>query len=337
MTSHKHGCRERGFSLVELMVSMVLGLVLTAGIIQLFLGSKQTYRFQDSLSRVQENARFAMDALAYDVRMAGYVGCTQPGRIQVNNIVDPPSDGSFDSDFLIEGIDNATASTVIGTKTVITGTDVVMLRGGSANGGELMEEKVANGNAKLVSNVGNWQTGDILMVTDCSNMDIFRATNVSANTSPITIAHSSAGNTDNFLSKVYAEGASVLAYQEMVYFLSLRDANATVPSLYRSIGNAAAEEVVEGVENIQILYGVDTISSDDNRQVDTYLNAAQVTAQNRWADVISAHINFLLVSTENNVLDAVQQITFNGATFTPADRRLRQVYTSTVAVRNRAL
>ena len=326
---------QQGLSLVELMIAMVLGLILTAGIIQLFIGSKQTYRFQDSLSRVQENARFAIDALAYDVRMAGYVGCAQPNLIQVNNIALPSSEGDFDPGKLIEGMDNVTAGTTIGGKTVITGSDVIMLRGGNANGGELLEEKAANANVKLVSNVGNWQADDVLMVTDCTNMDIFKATTVSSGSSPITIAHANNKNSDNKLSKIYEEGASVLSYREMSYFLSLRDGNAALPSLYRRIGSGTPEELVEGIQDMQILYGVDT-SSTDNRQVDDYLTAAQVTAQSRWPDVVSVQMNLLLASNENNVVDAPQSITFNGATLTPTDRRLRQVYNSTVTVRNRA-
>jgi len=64
-----HGC---GFSLVEILVALVLSLLLIGGIIQLFLGSKQTYRFHDALSRVQENGRLALDTMARDIRMAGF-------------------------------------------------------------------------------------------------------------------------------------------------------------------------------------------------------------------------------------------------------------------------
>lgn len=63
---------QRGLSLVELMVALVISLFLTAGVIQLFIGSKQTYRFHDALSRLQENGRLALDTMAADIRMAGF-------------------------------------------------------------------------------------------------------------------------------------------------------------------------------------------------------------------------------------------------------------------------
>jgi len=64
---------QQGLTLVEILVALVISLFLIAGVIQLFVGSKQTYRGQDALSRIQENGRFAIERIAWDLRMAGYV------------------------------------------------------------------------------------------------------------------------------------------------------------------------------------------------------------------------------------------------------------------------
>jgi type IV pilus assembly protein PilW len=64
--------RQRGMSLVELMVAMTIGLVITVVIANLFLGTKQTYRTQDDLSRMQENLRFAFQVMGRVTRQAGY-------------------------------------------------------------------------------------------------------------------------------------------------------------------------------------------------------------------------------------------------------------------------
>lgn len=63
---------QRGFTLVEILVSLVIGLFLTAGLIQLLLGNRQTYRVLDNLSELQENGRFAVDMLSRHIRMAGF-------------------------------------------------------------------------------------------------------------------------------------------------------------------------------------------------------------------------------------------------------------------------
>jgi type IV pilus assembly protein PilW len=67
-----HNTRQRGFSLVEILVALTISMLLLGGVLQIFLSSKQAYRVQDSLSRVQENGRFAVDYLGRYIRLAGY-------------------------------------------------------------------------------------------------------------------------------------------------------------------------------------------------------------------------------------------------------------------------
>ncbi|MDO9107004.1 MAG: PilW family protein [Methylovulum sp.] len=63
---------QSGLTLIELMIAMLLGVFLIGGVVQIFVSSKQTYRMQEGLSRLQENGRFAMDFISRDLRMAGY-------------------------------------------------------------------------------------------------------------------------------------------------------------------------------------------------------------------------------------------------------------------------
>jgi type IV pilus assembly protein PilW len=74
-TSHPafaNGRREKGFTLVELMVAATLSLVLLTGVLQIFLASKTSYNLQNGLGRLQENARFALDILSQNIGMAGF-------------------------------------------------------------------------------------------------------------------------------------------------------------------------------------------------------------------------------------------------------------------------
>lgn len=66
-----------GFSLVELMVAMVIGLVITFAVVQIFTTSRTTYQTDEGLARVQENGRFAIEFLSREIRQAGDVGCQQ--------------------------------------------------------------------------------------------------------------------------------------------------------------------------------------------------------------------------------------------------------------------
>ena len=64
--------RQRGLTLVEIMVALVISLFLLAGLLQMFIGTRQSSRVQENLSRVQENGRFAIDFLSRNIRLAGY-------------------------------------------------------------------------------------------------------------------------------------------------------------------------------------------------------------------------------------------------------------------------
>lgn len=66
---------QQGMTLIEIMIALLIGAFLLGGILHIFINSKQTYRMQEGLSRMQENGRFAMSFLERDIRMAGFWGC----------------------------------------------------------------------------------------------------------------------------------------------------------------------------------------------------------------------------------------------------------------------
>ncbi|MBI5611491.1 MAG: hypothetical protein HY942_00265, partial [Gammaproteobacteria bacterium] len=65
-----------GYSLVELMVALAIGLFILGAVVSLFVTSKSSYRAQEGVDALQENGRYAIRALADDVRLAGFVGIT---------------------------------------------------------------------------------------------------------------------------------------------------------------------------------------------------------------------------------------------------------------------
>lgn len=67
--------KQCGLSLVELMIALALGVVLTLGLVQVFNGVRTTFSVAEGSSRLQESSRFAMEFLKRDLRMAGQYGC----------------------------------------------------------------------------------------------------------------------------------------------------------------------------------------------------------------------------------------------------------------------
>ena len=93
----------KGLSLIELLISMVLGLTLATGVVQIYAGSNTTERDREARQRIQENGRFASNFLSQEIRMGGYLGCL--GGLEgstVNNTLDSPP-ASFQPQFGVQG------------------------------------------------------------------------------------------------------------------------------------------------------------------------------------------------------------------------------------------
>jgi type IV pilus assembly protein PilW len=96
-------------------------------------------------------------------------------------------------------------------------------------------------------------------------------------------------------------------------------------------GVADCSELINGVENMQIMYGVD---SDGDRSADRYLDASAVA---NWGQVVSVRVSLLMATppSAGTLSSTAQTYTYNGTSSTATDRRVRHVYSSTVNVRNR--
>ncbi|WP_275097938.1 PilW family protein [Sedimenticola hydrogenitrophicus] len=345
---------QAGLSLVELMVALVLGLMLTAGIIQLFVGSKQTYRFQEAYSRVQENGRYLVEALNRDIRMAGNMGCV--GNLQREN---PTGTGNLAPGYFRVTLNNSsnyewdfgsglqgyqwngsgwTPALPTALAAALSGSDVITLRG--MDGGVVKVTSHPGGNppgsaALGVSSGNGVDQFDILAVADCTSAAVFQVSTANPDTSG-SLAHNTGvgtpGNATRALGRDFV-GADVMRVSTRSYFIA--NGVGGGPALFRRVNLAAAEELVEGIERMRFAYGVDT---SGDRVTDVYLSGSQVEAASRWGEVVSVRVSLLLRSIENNVTDGPRQITFDGEVINSgagADRRLRQVFTTIVSLRNR--
>jgi len=115
------------------------------------------------------------------------------------------------------------------------------------------------------------------------------------------------------------------------------DTSVTPPALWMIVGAAPPQELVEGVEGMQIKYGVDT---SGDLEADTYVTADAVTD---WTKVVSINIAILVRSVDENGTEIDRKsyallggtTASGGATYGPFnDRRQRQIFSTTIAVRN---
>jgi type IV pilus assembly protein PilW len=144
-------------------------------------------------------------------------------------------------------------------------------------------------------------------------------------------------------SAAYTADATVLQVASTDYFIASNVAQQ--PALFRKEGvglntvrnglQKAREELVEGVEDMQVYYGEDT---DGDGVVNRYVTATAMdnscsTSPDCWNNVASVRISLLLRTLEDDIAQAPQTYRYDGTTVTANDRRLRRVFTTVVAVR----
>ncbi len=329
-----HG--QHGLTLVEIMVAMTIGLVLLGGVITILVSSQQTYRVNEALARIQENARFAFQLLSRDIRMVGYMGCVGEGTVPVNTL-NNPSEFLWNFGQPIQGFEASGGGWMPALPTQITsplsGRDILVIRGVDGPDTRVIQHPGGTppGSANLKVTAGSsFEDGDIVLVTDCLAAAVFQITNISTSGGQDNIVHNTGtgvpGNATKNLGQSF-EGGEIVRVNTRSYYVRTNPDG--IPALYWRRGNAAAEELVEGVENLQIEYGVDT---DGDRAADVYQTADLVVD---WENVVSVRISLLMQSLEDNIASQPQTYTFNGATITPTDRRLRKTYSTVIALRNR--
>lgn len=379
-----------GLSLVELMIALALGLFLLVGVLQIFVGSKQTYNAVEQISRMQENARYAMHVISRAGRNAGYNGCST-GLGPLTNTLNNATSVAYDFSTGVNGFEagnsgpgdsitisseNPAASGTWSPATppdnitaiAIPGSDILVMRGPSGNNIPIsknnnsaqvfakfigIEPGVCPGNTDGINGLC---PGDILLITDCTKSLVFQATKLQENTanpcSPnakcVNIVHDASrndpGNNDTSWggssspeNERFGPDSEILRLQTIAFFVGVSADSDAHPSLYQRINERTPQELVSGVENMQVLYGEDT---DGDDVADIYRSVNNVIDLQQ---IVSLRVS-LLLRTDDPISPTLNTQTYllNGVTAASAitidpfdDHRGRYVVTSTIKLRNR--
>lgn len=298
--------KQKGLSIVELMIALVLGLVVTGAVVQVFANNKQMYRMQDANARLQENGRYAIHTIAEKIRKAGFKGCVT--RSKGGNLVstlNTPTGYLYDFSTSIEGAratGTNTWSPALHSSIVnaLTGNDVLTIRYTDGPMIKVVTHPISSptGSANLTVDTGNGLVqNDIVLVSNCETSRVFQITSANPSTTGV-IAHAASGtmpgNATATLGKIYANG-EIIKLQTVSFYI--RNNADGIPTLWQVIGSAPPEEVIEGVENLDIEYGIDT---DGDTAVDNYVTADVASAD--WDQVISVRVTLDVRTLEDNVI-----------------------------------
>jgi len=361
--------KQAGYSIIELMIASVIGLVVLSGAVTIFTSNKASQALSTGMSQVQENGRVALDIIANGIRLAGYQGCTNGiQEPKVLATVAPPinliNEALWASRF--DGVSWSPARlgelANIGNMPLAE-TDVIYVKHGSGRA-TILNTSMANSNINpitLARNPDQLDVGDLVMISDCIGADIFRTTLVSAGNTNVSVGFNAVANSQANLSRAYTitgvngnpalDPMRVMRFESNAYFVAdsgRDDSNGNdIRSLFvldttvAPITDAIPTELVEGVESLQVLYG-ERMPNGSLR----YLQADD--AQLNMAQVASVQVGLLIRSIDSvtsgddtkTYLVAGREIGPAGGTTTvthSGGRYLRAAFNTTVRLRNRIL
>jgi len=331
----KRRSHQDGLSLIELMVAMVISLFLLAGVIQIFIGSKQSYRVNEGLSRLQENARYAFDRIAQDLNASGYMGCNDSRGVDVNgdllltNALSDTTTTAYDFTNTLDGTEGTgpNGSDTINLRRAVTSSAVPLAAPmDSTTSTILLDDTHPNYNG-----LKQWQ---LMAVSDCNSTSIFMITNVPAGSagviqhapglvSPVGKPNEGQSNATTTITSVnYNDLKARYGSLEASQATSFRVATTSYSIQTSDSGTGFSlalngDELVEGVQDLQVLYGLDT---DGTPGVERYVPAGP--------DLTAAGMNRVAAVKLTLVLNMVSGVQVDGQAVTKS-------VTQTFRLRNR--
>lgn len=326
--------QQKGLTLVELLVAMVISVILLGGVVQVFLSSRQLYSTNSALARLQESGRFAMQFLTYDIQNTGFKDqCIMPPINLSDDRTEGP-DKKHDLAAPIFGWNEDSAPTVTGQHIK---TDALLIKHAAITSDAIITNIGSSPN-DISYKDGNSPLKDAyLLIAEPDNCAL--VVNKTIGGGPAWVAGSFS---------TPAKNLSVHQFKSSLYYIKNDDTAGRLPSLQRNNEDGSSTPLVEGILDLQIEYGI----GNDNGKVNEYVKAgsSKLSTAAAWASVRAVRISLLAVSPETNAVDTNMSFTYPAAkginkdtaiakyvdgTVTIKERRVAQLFSSTIALRNK--
>ncbi len=363
---------ESGFSMIEMLIASTIGLVMVTGMIAVFSGNKKTSDINSAMSNMQENARFAVDAIARDVRMAGFQGCidinSASAVIKANPAGVPTTDlfASAATGSVVESANNWNPAPPLGftipqgDNRPLIGTHTLSLQFGSPVTSALSAAMTSATNPlaapiQIASNPGSIRAGDLAIISNCDGADLFRVSTAPVDAGQIT--HTAADNSNNGnLSRAYGSGATlpdtkVMKFVANIYYVGetgqQNEHGDPITALYQQSlpydGTNPPTELVQGIENMRVRFGIrqpngslQYFTADHANFAPDRVESIQLgMLMSSWDRVQQEEDNKTYVLAGQTIPPgATSPTTLNGVTHAK-NRRYRLAFNTTIKIRNR--
>jgi len=309
MATHQPS-RSSGFTILELLISMVLGLLVIGSMIALFTTGKRAYQDNDRLARLQENGRTALYFIADDLRHANFWGpVIQPSMLSIeySSSGDCKTWGYDLSDDYVIGSDSPAA--------VVSAENLTCLNNIYDSGSAIVGIKRVSSGPVAWSNIAN---DEVFLRSNSVGGTLWKKGEVAGS----GVATSAPGS-------VYSDWL----YQPKIYFVGQNsncdNSGAGTPTLCVIEGDSLLSTVlplVEGVEVFHIEYGID---NDADGSPDAYQTQASSTA-------VTAKIYVLLqeLSIDPFYTDTTSYVLGSKTVAAANDNYHRALFSTTVLLQN---
>jgi type IV pilus assembly protein PilW len=324
--------RQHGFTLIELMIAMILGLIVIAGVTSIFLAGQQSYRSNNALGDVEDSSRIAFELMARDIRETGLTGCSNQGHM-VNVLNNQSTAWWANWANTVHGYDNAQADPAVTTGTAleqrVSGTDSLELISAAHTSYSIKQPgETSSLTFTLNETSPALQSGDIVLLCNPGQAATLQIGTYTSSSASFTYAASGSttGNSSTILdytgpgvptAKPFLANSQVASYDAVDWYVGNNPAGGT--SLYRvSLQNKAGvptptpEEMVRNVTGMTLTYLDPTTSK-------SFVDASAITD---WSGVTA-------VRAELTVVSNFQRASVNG------DKALSRIYSFTTTLRNR--
>ena len=308
----------RGLSLVEMMISLAIGSVLTIGVVGLFTANSETYNTLQGQTRLQESAGFALETISRDLQRAGYRGCFSSGA-STYFTMSSASGIPYESNMRV-GIElfNAVGdgSWVPSTASINGSVTSAAFQDSDLLTVRYLDDDEAYLTVPLATSIEpiavtitdegleTLQAGDIALLHDCEKATLFKVTALAEAGGTTTLQHAvGVGASDNATlalaeTGTFSTDAAVSGIITRTYFVGLgagtnNDGNRPL-SLWRRENDSAAVELVEGVEDFQVQLAIDT---DGDNIPNQYANAS--------SSVNFSQVMAVVITLTTNSVDAI--------------------------------
>jgi len=310
---------QSGFTMVELMVALALSMTLSVAVVSVFVNNSHSFKQDDNVSRMQDDARHALREIAFDLSMAGHYAelhmpdiLTPDGTLAIGIDCGPAGEANWmyraveagtDDSLSITAVDNASNADAVAAHSCIAAGDVL-------EGTDVVSIKRVVGSSSAVL-----RDGGIYLRTNGTVGLLYR--------SPAPAAAAIIGSDWEF--------------RPSIYFIRefANNPGDGIPTLCRKILNGPGPSMVTeclatGIENLQIEYGIDTT---EDGTPDTFIPSPTLA---EMQNVVTARV-FILARTTNIDTRYENDKTYsisNSPDFLPNDSFHRRVFSTNVTIQN---